>query len=176
MKKILLIIAIILLVGCQKQDQDEIDRVSNLINNPTPTITPEPTPDYVDTNPIVVGIYKDRKLITEYNKKFKDQTDIAIFSIFFTNEKNVGNGNFKTTWKKYYNQYEDISEYKIGFEIDVEINGERIENVMLNAKNQHKIYPTLYAYLYDDIHNSGYYSHVTMDDVKDNTVYRTETK
>ena len=171
MKKILLIIAIILLVGCQKQDQDEIDRVSNLINNPTPTITPEPTPDYVDTNPIVVGIYKDRKLITEYNKKFKDQTDIAIFSIFFTNEKNVGNGNFKTTWKKYYNQYEDISEYKIGFEIDVEINGERIENVMLNPKNQHKIYPTLYAYLYDDIHNSGYYSHVTMDDVKDNTVY-----
>jgi hypothetical protein len=170
MKKILLIIMVIFLVGCQSKNQEEIDKTANLINNP-PTITPEATPDYVDTNPIVVGIYKDRKLITEYNKKFKDQTDIAIFSIFFTNEKNVGNGNFKTTWKKYYNEYEDISEYKIGFEIDVEINGEKVENVMLNPKNQHKIYPTLYAYLYDDIHNSGYYSHVTMDDVKDNTVY-----
>ena len=166
MKKILLIIMIILMVGCSNNEIKETPTPT-----PTPTITPEPTPEYVDTNPIVVGIYKDRKLITEYNKKFKDQTDIAIFSIFFTNEKNVGNGNFKTTWKKYYNQYQDISDYKIGFEIDVDINGERQENIMLNPKNQHKIYPTLYAYLYDDIHNSGYYSHVTMDDVKDNTVY-----
>ena len=62
-------------------------------------------------------------------------------------------------------------QYKIGFEIDVDINGERQENIMLNPKNQHKIYPTLYAYLYDDIHNSGHYSHVTMDTLKDNTIY-----
>ena len=158
---------ILLVVGCSNNNEIKETPTPTI----SPTITPEPTPEYVDTNPIVVGIYKDRKLITEYNKKFKDQTDIAIFSIFFTNKKNVGNGNFKTTWKKYYNQYQDISDYKIGFEIDVDINGERQENIMLNPKNQHKIYPTLYAYLYDDIHNSGYYSHVTMDDVKDNTVY-----
>ncbi len=170
MKKILLLIIMILLVGCAKEDKEEIKRIEELINNP-PTITPEPTPSYVDTNPIVVGLYKDRKLIHEYDKKFKNETDIAIFSVFFTNEKNVGNNNFKTTWKKYYNLYEDIDDYKIGFEIDVDIDGERQENIMLNPKNQHKIYPTLYAYLYDDIHNSGYYSHVTMDDVKDNTIY-----
>ena len=42
---------------------------------------------------------------------------------------------------------------------------------MLNPKNQHKIYPYLYAYLYDDIHSSGYYSHVAMEDVKDDTIY-----
>lgn len=165
MKKILLIIMIILMVGCTKGEEIKTTPT------PTPTITPEPTPEYVDDNPIVVGLYKDRKLVTEYHKKFKDQTDIAIFSVFFTNEKNVGNNNFKTTWKKYYNLYEDIDDYKIGFEIDVDIDGERQENIMLNPKNQHKIYPTLYAYLYDDIHNSGYYSHVTMDDVKDNTIY-----
>ena len=167
MKKILLIIMIILMVGCSNNNEVKETPTPTI----EPTITPEPTPEYVDTNPIVVGIYKDRKLITEYNKKFKDQTDISIFSIFYTNEKNVGNGNFKTTWKKYYNQYQDISDYKIGFEIDVDIICDRQENIMLNPKNQHKIYPTLYAYLYDDIHNSGYYSHVTMDDVKDNTVY-----
>ncbi len=165
MKKILLIIMIILMVGCTKGEEIKTTPT------PIPTITPEPTPEYVDDNPIVVGLYKDRKLVTEYHKKFKDQTDIAIFSVFFTNEKNVGNNNFKTTWKKYYNLYEDIDDYKIGFEIDVDIDGERQENIMLNPKNQHKIYPTLYAYLYDDIHNSGYYSHVTMDDVKDNTIY-----
>ena len=172
MKKILLIMMIFLLVGCAKEDKEEIERIEKLINDPEPTVTPEPTPDYVDDNPITVGIYKDYKLVHEYNKKYKDQTDIAIFNVVFSNdEKLTKTKDYKTTWKNYFNQYEDIGEYKIGFEIDVDINGERQENVMLNPKNQHKIYPTLYAYLYDDIHNSGSYSHVTMDQVKDNTIY-----
>ena len=172
MKKILLIMMIFFLFGCEKEDQDEINRIEKLINDPEPTITVEPTPTYVDDNPIKVGIYKDYKLLTEYNKKFTNQTDIAIFNVIFSNEEKVTKeGNFKKTWQKYYNQYEDINEYKIGFEIAVDINGERQENVMLNPKNQHKIYPYLYAYLYDDIHNSGSYSHVTMDTLKDNTIY-----
>lgn len=171
MKKIFLVIIILLTIGCHKMTEDE-RKIEEAINNP-PTNTPEPTEvPYVDDNPIKVGIYKDYKLVHEYNKKFKNQTDIAIFNILFTNEEKVTkNGTFKKTWKKYYDQYENANEYKIGFEIDVEINGERQENIMLNPKNQHKIYPTLYAYLYDDIHNSGYYSHVEMKDVKDNTIY-----
>lgn len=171
MKKVLLIIMIFLLVGCSSKNQDEIDKTAELINNP-PTNTPEPTPTpYIDTNPIKVGIYKDGKLLTEYNKKFKDQTDIAIFNIVFTNDEQLPNKSFKNIWKDYFDKYENINEYKIGFEIDVDINGERVENIMLNPKNQHKIYPTLYAYLYDDIHNSGRYSHVEMKDVKDDTIY-----
>lgn len=167
MKKILLFILMFLLVGCAKEDKEEIERIEKLINNP-PTITPTP---YIDNNPIKVGIYKDRKLITEYNYKFKNESDIAIFSIFFTNEENVGNGNFKDTWKKYYNQYEDITEYKIGFEVSFEVDGEKKEALVLGPKNLYDLDPYLYPFLYDDIHNSGYYSHVTTKDVKDDTVY-----
>ncbi len=171
MKKIWLIIIMILLVGCEKENKEEIERIQKLVNDPEPT--PEITlePQYIDTNPITVGIYKDGKLLTEYNKKFTNQTDIAIFNIVFTNDEVLPKKNYKTMWKEYYDKYEDIDEYKIGFEIDVEINGEKQENIMLNPQNQHKIYPYLYAYLYDDIHNSGYYSHVTMETLKDNTIY-----
>ena len=171
MKKIFLLIIILFTVGCH-QMTDEEKRIEQAINNP-PTNTPEPTPTpYVDTNPIKIGIYKDYKLVHEYNKKFKSQSDIAIFNILFTNEEKVTkNGNFKNTWKKYYDQYEDIKDYKIGFELSVDINGETQTNLLLNPKNQHKIYPYLYAYTYDDIHNSGYYSHVTMDTLKDDTVF-----
>ena len=171
MKKIFLVLIILATIGCNIQTDEETKRIEEAINNP-PTSTEEPTPTpYIDTNPIKVGIYKDKKLVNEFNKKFKDQTDIAIFNVLFTQDKELPNKSFKTLWKEYYNKYKDIDEYKIGFEIDVEINGEKKENVLLNPKNQHKIYPTLYAYLYDDIHNSGYYSHVTMDQVKDNTIY-----
>ena len=171
MKKILLIIMLFLLVGCTPKNQDEIDKTAELINNQqtnTPKATPTP---YVDTNPIKVGIYKDGILLTEYNKKFTAQTDIAIFNIVFTNDEKLPNKSFKTLWKEYCDQYENIDEYKIGFEIKVYINGEEQTNVMLNPKNQHKIYPYLYAYLYDDIHNSGHYSHVETKDVKDDTIY-----
>lgn len=168
MKKIWLIIIVLLMVGCYKEDNSEIKQ-EELINNPTSEEIKEEA--YIDTNPIKVGLYKNGKLITTYNKKFQQQTDIAIFNVVFTNDKTLPNKNFKTLWKEYYNQYENISEYKIGFEIKVDINNEEQTNVMLNPENQHKIYPYLYAYLYDDIHNSGHYSHVEKDQVKDDTVY-----
>ncbi len=171
MKKILLIFIMILLVGCENDNQEEIDRISNLVNNP-PTITPEPTPSYVDDNPITVGIYKDYKLVHEYNTKFKNQTDIAIFSVIFSNEETITKDkSFKNTWKKYYDKYEDISDYKIGFELSLEVNGEKKELLILDPKVQYDLDPHLYPFLYDDIHNSGHYSHVTTKDVKDNTIY-----
>jgi len=171
MKKIFLIFIILFTIGCTIQKSDEEKRIEEAINNP-PTNTPEPTPTpYVDTNPIKVGIYKDGKLLTEYNKKFKSRSDIAIFNIVFTNDEKLESGNFKTIWKKYYDKYENIDEYKIGFELRVDINGEEQVNVLLDPKNMTKIYPYLYAFLYDDIHNSGYYSHVEVNDVKDDTVY-----
>ena len=170
MKKIFLVLILLLMIGCKKEDEEEIKRIEKLINDPEPTSTITPTP-YIDTNPIKVGIYKDGKLLTEYNKKFTNQTDIAIFNIVFTNDEKLPNKSFKTLWKEYFNNYENIDNYKIGFEIKLEINGEEKENIMLNPENQHKLTPYLYAYLYDDIHNSGYYSHVTMDTLKDNTIY-----
>ena len=169
MKKVFLILIILFTIGCQKEDNEEIKRIEKLINEPQKEETIETS--YVDNNPIIVGLYKDGKLIKNYNKKFKSGTDIAIFNVVFTNDETLPKKSFKTLWKDYYNKYEGIDDYKIGFEINVDINGEQQTNVMLNPKNQHKIYPYLYAYLYDDIHNSGHYSHVTMDKVTDNTIY-----
>ncbi len=171
MKKIFLVFIMLLLVGCKKEDKEEIERIEKLINDPKPTPTISKEPEYIDTNPITVGLYKDKKLVKEYNGKFTDGKDLAIFNVVFSNDENLGNDSFKNIWKKYYDKYENIDEYKIGFEIEFEVNGEKQNNVMLDPKNQHKLHPYLYMYLYDDIHNSGYYSHVTMDQVKDDTIY-----
>ena len=40
-----------------------------------------------------------------------------------------------------------------------------------NTKGLYALDPYLYPFMYDDINNSGHYSHVTTKDVKDNTVY-----
>ena len=166
MKKILFIMIILLTIGCGKE-KEEIKTNTEIISNEE-EIKEEV---YVDTNPIVVGLYKNGNLLTEYHKKFTDKTDISVFSVLFTNDKTVPNKAIKSIWKQYYDKYENIDDYKIGFEIKVDINGQEKVNVMLNPENQHKLDPYLYAYLYDDIHSSGYYSHVTMDKVTDDTIY-----
>ncbi len=170
MKKILLILILLLAIGCKKEDEDEIKRIEKLINDPQPTSTPTATP-YVDTNPIKVGFYKNGKLITEYNNKFKDRTDIAVLNIVFTNDEQLNNSNFKTAWKNYYDKYDNINDYKIGFEVSFTANDKEYNNVILDPSNGEKLYPYLFTYLYDDIHNSGHYSHVTTEQVKDDTVY-----
>ena len=164
MKKIFIIILMIFIVGCGKEEETE-----TIINTPTPTIPP--TPAYVDDNPIKVAFYKNKKIVKEYHAKFKDRTDIAILNIVFSNEENLGNDSFKNIWKNNYNKYENIDDYKIGFEISFTANGNEYNNVILDPSTGSKLHPYLYTFLYDDIHNSGHYSHVTVDDVKDNTIY-----
>ena len=47
--------------------------------------------------------YKDGRV---FKGKFKDNKDLAVFDVVYTNEENLGNGSFKSYWNKYYQQYE----------------------------------------------------------------------
>ncbi|MFR5985088.1 MAG: hypothetical protein ACLUG3_05885 [Bacilli bacterium] len=39
------------------------------------------------------------------------------FEVFFTDDNVIDGNRFKDTWYKYYNMYENINDYKIGFNI-----------------------------------------------------------
>ena len=168
MKKIIILILTFIVLGCSNA---EIDNFTNTINESLETVLKEE--EYVDTNPIKVGLYQNGKLVHDLNIKYQDRTDIAVFNIFYTNEEKLESTNIKTNWNKYYKEYENIDDYKIGFYVKLEANGEIYENLLLNPKNQHKLHPYLYLYLYDAIHQKGRYSHLTMDDIKDDTIYTT---
>jgi len=166
MKKIFLFIIMILLVGCGKEVHEEKAEIT-----PKEEIKEPEEEKYVDDNPITVGLYYKGKLVHDFKSNYKGRTDIATFNIVFTNEENLGSTNVKSNWKKYYDKYENIDDYKIGFLIEMEANGQKLENLLLDPSNQHKLNPYLYAYLYDGIHAQGRYTHLTMDDLKDNTIY-----
>lgn len=168
MKKILLIITFMLLItGCGKKEEPK-----EIIETKEETIVEnEPINEYVDTNPITVGLYRKGKLVHEYNTKFTNKKDIATFNIVFTNKEDLGSTNLKNNYYTYYNKYENIKDYKTGFYISFETKDGLMENLLLDPSNQHKLHPYLYAYLYDGIHASGKYTHLTMNDLKDNTIY-----
>lgn len=167
MKKVFLILIMLLMVGC-----GQVVEQKDIIENEPEVIEEEPKEEeYVDTNPIIVGLYHKGKLVHEYKSSFHDKMDIATFNIVFTNEENLGSTNVKTNWKKYYDKYENIKDYKIGFFIEMEVNGEKMENLLLDPSTQYKFDPYLYFYLYDGIHATGKYTHLTMDEINDNTIY-----
>lgn len=174
MKKIITCILLLLAIGCSN---DEI--IDNNVQNQTlekkdeeiQEIEEMKEPEYIDDNPIIVGLYNNGKLVTDYNTKFKDKKDIATFNIVFTNEENLGSTNIKNNWNKYYKMYQNIDDYKIGFYFTFMVGDEKYENLMLDPSTQHKLHPYLYAYLYDGVHSSGKYTHLTMKDLKDNTIF-----
>ncbi len=168
MKKIVFILIIILCIGCSNK---EIDDFSNIISDSIEKS--QEKPEYIDDNPIIVGLYKNGKLVKDYNSKFKDQKDIAVFNIVFSNEENLGSTNLKTNWKKYYDKYENIDNYKIGFYLEFEANGKKIENKILDPSAKYNASPYIFVYLYDGIHKKDgvRYTHLEMKDLKDNTIY-----
>lgn len=168
MKKILLITLLFLTFGCGKEIEEQKENKEEKIEEKEEEIIEDV---YVDDNPIKVGLYTNGKLVHTYKASFKDKTDIATFNIVFTNEENLGSTNIKNNWNKYYKQYENIDNYKIGFLIEMEADGEKLENLILDPSNQHKLHPYLYAYLYDGVHATGRYTHLTMKDLKDNTIF-----
>lgn len=173
MRKVLLILMILLMIGCGKNDEiNDIEKntpISEEINEKEK----KEEEKYLDTNPIKVGLYNNQKLVTSYKNSFKDGKDIAVFNILYTNIETLESNNLKNNWYHYYNQYSDISSYKTGFYISFDTKEKTYESLILDPSAQYNLDPYLYPYLYDGVHATGRYTHLKMQDLNKDTIYST---
>lgn len=172
MKKYLIILmCFVLLTACSLKKETKVINNDNSVNEVEDDIIE--TPSYIDNNPVKVGFYLDGKRINEYKTKFRNDMDIAVFDIYFTDLDDVGNNSTKTNFNKFYSNYEDASKYKIGFFISYDAIDKHYEKVILNADTEYWVAPYIYVYLYDDIHQAdgAWYSHVTKDEYNDETIF-----
>ncbi len=167
-KYILVFLVLLLLCSCAKKN----DEISKEIEK-EPTSTTAVVPKYIDDNPIKVGLYMNGKLVNEYTTKYANDKDIVSLDVYFTNDSDVGGTNTKNNFKKYYGNYQDIDNYKIGFFVSFEANGEYHEKVVLDPDVEFALAPWIYLYLYDDVHqpDGAWYSHVTKSDYNDDTIF-----
>ena len=100
MKKIILLIVSVLIIfltclyiykpNFQKLKQT---KDNNIINKPKKEEETDIISEYVDNNPIIIGLYKNyrnginRKLITSYESKWQYHQDISSFEVYYTNEQ-----------------------------------------------------------------------------------------
>jgi len=167
----------LLLLGCSNKNGD--DKVKDKKDEEKEIIKEAPIyPGYNDDNPIKLGFYKytstGRNLLTEYNSPWINGKDIAVLTVFPTNDKVISSNYIQHTWKEYWDKYSDIDNYKIGYFIRFQLtNGDIIEKTILKPSDAMHDLHYIYIYLYDDIHQAigAWYSHLEDENIKDNTLF-----
>ena len=168
MKKIILLITILItFTGCEKQSSLSNENKSN--NNISNDVIINELTDkennkdiYNDDNPIKVALYENNNIVKSYSTTLANFKDISVFEIYYTNIEQVTESNTKKNYLKYYNEYENIDNYKTGFHFSFEADGKKIEHLALDPTSQYAMWPYLYIYLYDYINQepNTYYSHL----------------
>lgn len=167
MKKIIIILTVFIFIcGCNKDTSNDIEK--NTIKEDT-----IPIQEYVDDNPIKIGIYDGNKLVKDYETNFIPKTDLAVFNILYTNEEIIDYNSTKINWKKYYDTYNNIEKYKTGFYISFEADGKLHEKTILDSNNTYVFDPYMFIYLYDDVNqpDNTWYSHVEPNEENENTIF-----
>lgn len=167
MKKIIIILTILIFIcGCNKDSSNDIEK-----NTIKEDITP--IQEYIDDNPIKIGIYDGNKLVKDYETNFIPKTDLAVFNILYTNEEIIDYNSTKINWKKFYDTYNNIEKYKTGFYISFEADGKLHEKTILDSNNTYVFDPYMFIYLYDDVNqpDNTWYSHVEPNEENENTIF-----
>jgi len=171
MKKYILLFVIIFLSGCVNNTKRDLYIDSNVNNEEN--IEEE---QYIDNNPIKLSLflydnnYSNKKALKDtYYTNFISGVDIGSFEVFLTDEEYIDGINFKDTWNKYYALYNNIDNYKVGFNIKFILSDGTNFNGNFLEPDIYKFSEYFYVYLYDDIHqdDGAFYSH--LESMEDNT-------
>lgn len=168
-KKIILsIVLVILLTSCTTIKKQEVPQKKEVVQEEKDYVDP-----YLDDNPIILGLYQNQKgiktLITTINSPLTQYKDIASFEVYYTKETTI-NGNQKTLWTNYYQTYQNIDNYKIGYHISFETTSDKIDKTILTPTDVASFFDYIQIYLYDDINQtSNWYSHITSEEVTEKT-------
>ena len=171
MKKIILLLIILLLVGCTNKEVKKEGKE----DNKKEVVVEENK--YIDDNLIKLGLflydnnYHNKHVLEDtYYTTFTSGTDIGSFEVFLTSDKEVDGTSFKDVWNKYYNNYENIDNYKVGFNIKFMTSDGMDYSSNILEPDIFKYSDYFYIYLYDDINqkDGAFYSH--LESMNDNTM------
>lgn len=171
-RKIVLLLTILLITGCNTKplQQKENKTKSN-------KIVEEEKNNYIDNNPIKLGMYlytnssTNRKLISEYYTNWILNVDLLSLEVYYTTDNEIPGTNQKQLWNNYYNNYQNIDNYRIGYKIEFIAEDQQISKIILSPQDTEEIYDYMQIYLYDDINQtSNWYDHIDKNEYTENTL------
>lgn len=172
MKKLFLLVIILLLSACSvKENKNEEVKKEDII------IEDKKEDKYIDDNNIKLGLFlydnnyiNKKRLEDVYYTNFTSGVDIGSFEVFLTDDEVVDGTSFKNTWNKYYSNYENIENYRIGFNIKFILNDGTSYSGNFLEPDIFMFSEYFYVYLYDDVHqeDGAFYSH--LESMGDDTI------
>ena len=171
LKKIIIFLIIITITGCKTKSIEEKEKIVE--DNDTEKIVEPVVEKTIPTN---LGLYTlnngIRTIVTEYESNFPQYQDLVSFETYFTKDNTLPNNNQKNLWNQYYETYKDIPNLKIGYHIKFTTDEGEVDKTITSPEDVESFFNYIQIYLYDDIHQeSGWYSHVTKEDMKEETIF-----
>ena len=170
MKKriILIIVCLLLFSGCNNKKEVRV-KAKKIIDKEI--VNNEDNNKYVDNNPIKLSLYVDKNKVSEYNSPMTIYKDIVSLECYYTEDNRIIDGKFKDVFNKYYSNYQNIDEYRIGYYIKFNTTDGEVSKYIYRPSDVESFFNYIQVYLYDDVHQeSSYYSHVTNEEYNDNTL------
>lgn len=189
---LLLVAALLLPQGAQPAVPTQITTSPTTEATQTPTretteatTAPTTAPTEATTLPVIpeikpetVGLYipaedgtKARKLVSVFEGKRVAKRDIDCFEALATQEAYVSGSSFTGIWKQAWEEAGAAQDSKIGYMIEFALaDGQTVKQTIRKPSDAKWFYDYLEIYLYDDIHQKGWYSHLEDENITAQTV------
>lgn len=164
MNRVVLIVFVLFLSSCSIKEKEKIIK-----NDEFDEDTIVDKEQYIDDNQIKLGLflydnnYKNKERLEDtYYTEFVSGEDIGLFEVFLTDNNIVDGTSFKNLWNKYYKEYDDIDDYKIGFNIKFILEDGTNYNGNFLEPDIYKFKDYFFVYLYDNVHqkDGAIYGHL----------------
>jgi hypothetical protein len=140
------------------------------------TIPPEPEEE---KQQVPLGLYikngsGNRALTTTVDVAFASGKDIVVLSAFLSAEPEISGGTFASVWSDLWEATPEAAGCKIGYRLTYAIvSGETVSQTILGPEDTEENRAWVETYIYDDVHQDGWYSHLLPSDMTEQTVATT---
>lgn len=166
------ILTVLLITGCNSKTSSNEEKETN-----TKKQIKEIKETYKDNNPIKLGMYlytdskTNRKLTSEYSTNWYLNVDLLSLEVYYTIDDEIPSSNQKQVWDNYYQKYQNIDNYRIGYKIEFTTTEGEFSKTILSPNDSDEIYDYIQIYLYDDINQtSSWYDHIDKDEYNESTL------
>jgi hypothetical protein len=135
---------------------------------PIPEISPNKLSIYI---PADDGTKARNRVLNTIQISRTPKVDIDCFEFIASDTVRLTGWSFSKIWNDAWNLHEGTEAAKIGIRLQFNLeSGETVDQMILKPSDAASFYDYVEVYLYDDVHQTGWYSHLEDDDMGEKTI------
>lgn len=123
-----------------------------------------------------IGLYiktgSDKRVLqTQVQAEYRVGKDLVVLSAFLSEEASISGGTFGKVWNSYKDKLPEAALYKIAYRLSYTLaSGDKVEQIIEGPTDTETNRNYIETYIYDDVHQDGWYSHLLDSHVRQETI------